>query len=95
MNNTRVYDSRDGTWIDLGNVSAVHWSPDEERLLYIQGGYLSLLTSRQTEKLVSMNRLGTVAGVAISADGERAFLLAAVAGPLDVWEFALPRRANK
>lgn len=95
MNNTRVYDSRDGSWINLGSVSAVQWSPDEEQLLYIEGGYLSRLANRQTERLCSTNRLGTVAGVAVSADGERAFLLAGAAGPLDIWEFALPHKANK
>jgi hypothetical protein len=96
-NHTRVYDSRNGTWIDLGAVSGVQWSPDEERLLYVETSsqYLSLLTGRRVERICHLNRLGLLAQVAFAADGNRAFVLAGVAGPLDVWEVALPPRTSK
>ena len=42
-NRSRVYDGRDGSWIDLGRASGVRWSPDEEYLLFVEEGYLSLL----------------------------------------------------
>jgi hypothetical protein len=95
-NNTRVYDSRDGTWIDLGVVSGSTWSPDEERLLYVEtsGASLSLLTNRRVERICTLSRLGALAGAAITADGERVFLLAGLEGALDIWELALPAKTQ-
>ena len=98
-NKGRVYDGRDGSWIDLGVISGAEWSPDEERLLFItaggggEEGYLSLLIDRRTERICTLSKLGPVAKITLSTDGERAFLLAGVAGGLDVWMMALPRRA--
>ena len=37
-NRSRVYDGRDGSWIDLGNISGAQWSPDEEQLLFVGEG---------------------------------------------------------
>jgi uncharacterized protein (TIGR03790 family) len=93
-NNTRVYDARDRSWIDLGVVSGVQWSPDEERLLYFdQGSHtLSLITGRTIQPICLLLRLGNVNGVTFSADGTRAFMLAGIEGALDVWELALPPR---
>jgi len=91
-NRTRVYDGRDGTWIDLGVVSGVQWSPDEERLLYLDTSsqYLSLLTNRRIQSICPLGTLGALARIAFTNDGGRAFLLAGMAGHLDVWEIALP-----
>ena len=33
---SRVYDGRDRSWIDLGTVLAAYWSPDEERLVFLE-----------------------------------------------------------
>jgi hypothetical protein len=87
---TRVYDGRDGSWVDLGNVSGAQWSPDEEELLFVEVGYLSLLVDHRIERLCELNRIGPVAGAVISAGGDRAFLLAGIGGGLDVWMTALP-----
>jgi hypothetical protein len=81
----------------LGEVLQAQWSPDEERLLFVGktgegAGYLSLLSSHKIEPLCDMGRIGAVGGIAISADGERAFLLAALSGQLNVWMMALPAR---
>jgi hypothetical protein len=89
---SRVYDGRDGSWVDLGKVSGAAWSPDEEELLFVEEGYLSLLVDHRIEKLCELSRMGTIAAAAISADGERAFLLAGIGGGLDVWMTALPTR---
>jgi uncharacterized protein (TIGR03790 family) len=94
-NRTRVYDGRDRSWRDLGEVVRAQWSPDEERLLFISkagegSGHLSLLAGRKAEPLCDMGRIGAIAGMAISADGERAFLLALLSGQLNVWMMALP-----
>lgn len=96
-NKTRVYDGRDRSWIELGEVLQAQWSPDEERLLFVakagEGhGSLSLLSGRKIEPLCDMGRMGAVGSMAISADGERAFLLAALSGQLNVWMMALPAR---
>ena len=89
-NRSRVYDSRDGSWFDLGRVSGAQWSPDEERLLFVEEGYLSLLVEHRVEKLCDLTRIGPVGGAVISAGGDRAFLLAGIGGGLDVWMIALP-----
>ena len=89
---TRVYDGRDSSWVDLGKVSGARWSPDEEELLFVEEGYLSLLVGHRIEKLCELSRIGPVAGAVISADGEKAFLLAGIGGGLDVWMTALPPR---
>jgi len=97
---SRVYDGRDRSWIDLGVTSAAQWSPDEERLLFIEAGanadsqpYLSLLVDRKIEKLCPLTRIGPMGGAVISEDGEKAFLLAGIGGGLDVWMMSLPPRA--
>jgi uncharacterized protein (TIGR03790 family) len=96
-NKTRVYDGRNRRWIDLGEVLQAQWSPDEERLLFIGragegAGFLSILSGSRTESLCDMRRIGAVGGMAISGDGERAFLLAALSGQFNVWMIALPPR---
>ena len=90
-NRSRVYDGRDGSWIDLGKVSGAQWSPDEERLLFEADGYLSLLVGRRIEKLCELTRIGPVAKAVISAGGDKAFLLAGIGGGLDVWMMPCPR----
>ena len=89
---SRVYDGRDGSWIDLGRVSEAQWSPDEERLLFAEEGYLSLLVDHRVEKLCDLTRIGPIRGAVISAEGDKAFLLAGIGGGLDVWMIALPPR---
>ena len=91
-NKSRVYDGRDGSWIDLGKISGAQWSPDEEQLLFEEEGYLSLLVEHRIEKLCDLSRIGPVARAAISAGGDKAFLLAGIGGGLDVWMMALPPR---
>ena len=90
---SRVYDGRDGSWIDLGRVSGAQWSPDEERLLFAEEGYLSLLVEHRIEKLCDLTRIGPLGGAVITAGGDKAFLLAGIGGGLDVWMMALPPRA--
>jgi dipeptidyl aminopeptidase/acylaminoacyl peptidase len=92
-NRSRVYDGRDDSWIDLGRVSGGQWSPDEERLLFVEEGYLSLLVEHRIEKLCDLSRTGPVARAVISAEGDKAFLLAGIGGGLNVWMIALPPRA--
>jgi hypothetical protein len=94
-NRNRVYDGRDDSWTELGAVSAAEWSPDEERLVFVDPGegYLSILIGRRIERLCAMARIGRVAGIAIPNGGDRAFLLAGVTGGLDVWMMALPPMA--
>src|ERR1035438_2605903 len=70
---SRVYDGRDGSWIDLGRVSEAQWSPDEERLLFAEEGYLSLLVDHRVEKLCDLTRIGPIRGAVISAEGDKAF----------------------
>jgi uncharacterized protein (TIGR03790 family) len=91
-NKSRVYDGRDDSWIDLGAVSAAAWSPDEERLVFVEpgDGYLSILIGRRMERLSSMARIGPVAGISIPQGGETVFLLAGLSGQLDVWMTSLP-----
>jgi uncharacterized protein (TIGR03790 family) len=95
-NRSRVYDGRDDSWVDLGSISAAQWSPDEERLVFVEPGegYLSILIGRRIERLSPMARIGRVAGIAIPNGGDKAFLLAGIGGGLDVWMVALPPQAK-
>ncbi len=94
-NRSRVYDGRDGSWIDLGRISGAQWSPDEERLLFVEEGYLSLLVEHRMEKLCDLTRIGPVGSAVISTGGDKAFLLAGIGGGLDVWMIALPPRVPR
>jgi uncharacterized protein (TIGR03790 family) len=91
---SRVYDGRDLSWIDLGNVVAAAWSPDEERLLFVTSdggsGSLSLLAGHAITQICDMGRIGAVAKLAFSDKPDRAFLLAGMDGQLNVFEVALP-----
>jgi hypothetical protein len=96
----RVYDGRDRSWTTLPSLTAAQWSPDESRLLYTETEhqnsavprYLSLLTGRQTERLCDINRIGDIAGVALSNNGDTAFLLAGADAGMQVFMLALPPR---
>jgi uncharacterized protein (TIGR03790 family) len=92
---SRIYDGRDGSWTDLGTVTLAAWSHDEERLLYLEQtgpteAWLSLLIGRQTHRLCPISRIGALAGMAFTAKGDRAFLLAGLSGQFNVWMMALP-----
>jgi hypothetical protein len=92
---SRVYDVRDRDWIDLGTVVTAAWSPDEERLLFVEsygssGALLSLLTGRTVTQLCDMRKVGAVAKIAFSDKPDRAFLLAAMDGQFNVFLVALP-----
>ena len=92
---SRAYDNRDRSWIDLGVVVAGQWSPDEERLLFVNRvepseTYLSILINGKVERLCDFNRIGSLEGMVIAAGGEKAFLLAGIDGQQDVWMTALP-----
>jgi hypothetical protein len=95
---SRVYDGRDGTWIDLGSVSGAVWSQDENRLLFVETGpnggegFLSLLIGREILKLCPTSRIGSLAKAFIPANDDTAFLLAGLSGGLEVWMTALPPR---
>jgi uncharacterized protein (TIGR03790 family) len=91
-NRSRVYDGRDGSWIDLGRASGVRWSPDEEELLFVEDGYLSILLENRIERLCDLTRIGSVGNAVITEGGDKAFLLAGIGGMLDVWMIALPPR---
>jgi len=94
----RAYDGRDGTWKDLGIVAEAGWSPDEESLLFVEAadgsdaGSLSFLSGRTIQQLCPISRIGRVIKLAFSADQNRAFLLAGLAGQIDVWMMPLPPR---
>jgi uncharacterized protein (TIGR03790 family) len=96
---SRIYDGRDGSWKDLGHILEAEWSPDEERLLFVDAGdgtepgYLSLFSGGSVQRLCPMNRIGQVGKLAFSAEGTRAFLLATLAGQADVWMISLPPRS--
>jgi uncharacterized protein (TIGR03790 family) len=99
-NKTRVYDGRDRSWTELGEVLQAQWSPDEERLLFVsragEGAVsLSLLFNRKIEPLCDMGKIGAVGGIVFSADGERAFLLSALTGQANIWMMALPPRSQQ
>lgn len=96
---SRVYDGSNRNWVDLGTISAAQWSPDEERLLFVESTpkageltpvFLSLLSDGNIQRLCSFERIGQLAQIGFSTDGKRAFLLAALNGSLDVWMMALP-----
>ncbi len=95
-NKTRIYDGRDRSWTELGEVTQAQWSPDEERLLFISKdgdrAILSVLLSHKVETLCDTARTGVVGRMAFSANGERAFLLSTLDGQADVWMIALPPR---
>ncbi len=84
---SKLYDGRDGTWKDLGFILESAWSPDEERLLFVDAGnatepgYLSLLSGTSIERLCPMSRIGQVGKIVFSADQTKAYLLATLAGP--------------
>ena len=92
---SRVYDGRDGSWLDLGTVVTAAWSPDEERLLFVasdggSGGSLSLLAGRAITQICDIAKIGAVAKMAFSDKPDRAFLLAEMDGQLNVYQVALP-----
>ncbi|HJT89012.1 MAG TPA: hypothetical protein VJ732_14180, partial [Bryobacteraceae bacterium] len=94
---SRVYDGRDNSWLDLGAVSEAQWSPDEQRLLFVQPasggepGTLRLLAGRQVRTLYDLKKIGPVAHIAF-ASHDRVFLQAAPTGEAGVWMMALPPR---
>jgi hypothetical protein len=96
----RIYDGRDRTWTTLPLLTGGQWSPDENRMLYIEAerrdgalnpSFLSLLTGRRTQHLCEMDRIGDIANVLLSRNGETAFLLAGADAGLRVWMMPLPR----
>lgn len=92
---SRVYDSRDGSWIDLGMTVGGEWSSDEERLLLISReapsqAYLAALIDGRITRLCDFAFIGRMENMAITADGKKAFILAGLSGQLDVWMTALP-----
>jgi uncharacterized protein (TIGR03790 family) len=96
---SRAYDGRDRSWMDLGTVLAAYWSPDEERLVFLEAARregrlvptrLALLDGRRVRRLGPFERIGQLAGATFSADGETLFLLAGLAGGLDVWMTVVP-----
>jgi uncharacterized protein (TIGR03790 family) len=96
----RIYDGRDRTWTTLPLLTGGQWSPDENRMLYIEAerrdgalnpSFLSLLTGRQTQHLCDLDRIGDIAAVTFSRSGETAFLLAGADAGLRVWMMPLPR----
>ena len=98
----RIYDGRDRSWTDLGVVFGAQWSPDEQRLLFVElegkdapssHRFLSLLTGRRIRKLCEFDRIGELRKAVLSEDGERAFLLAGLAGGIEVWMMSLTPQA--
>ena len=94
-----VYDGRSRSWIPLPPVLMAQWSPDEERLLYVEAEqrdtgvvprYLSLLTGNKNEQLCDMGRIGEVGAMAFANGGETIFLLAGSEGGWQVWMMDLP-----
>lgn len=95
----RIYDGRNGSWTDLGTIAEAQWSADEERLLFIESTkrsgespptFLSAMIDGTVRRLCEFEKIGQVAQIAIAASGERVFLLAGLAGTLDVWMTQLP-----
>jgi hypothetical protein len=93
---SRLYDGRNGTWKDMGFILESAWSPDEERLLFVDAGsssepgYLSLLSGTSVERLCPMSRIGLVGKIVFAADQTKAYLLATLAFQADVWMIPLP-----
>jgi uncharacterized protein (TIGR03790 family) len=98
---SRIYDGRDGSWKDLGFILESAWSPDEERLLFVDAGnatepgYLSLMSGTEVERLCPMSRIGQVGKIVFSADQTKAYLLATLAAQADVWMIPVPPRTGK
>ncbi|HEV2447437.1 MAG TPA: TIGR03790 family protein [Candidatus Sulfopaludibacter sp.] len=99
--NSRVYDGRTRSWTALPPVLLAQWSPDEERLLYVEAErqgtefvprYLSLLDGARSERLCDIGRLGEAATMLLTRSGETAFLLAGPEGGWQVWVTSLPAR---
>jgi hypothetical protein len=97
----RVYDGRSRSWSPLPSMLMAQWSPDEERLLFIEAErqeknlvprYLSLWDGRQTARLSDMTHLGEVAAVTFARGGDDAFILSGGNDALDVWMMAMPAR---
>jgi len=87
---SRVYDGRDGSWLDLGSVVTAAWSPDEERLLFVasdggSGRNLMLLAGRAITQICDIGRIGAVAKMVFSHKPDRAFLLAGMDWQLNVF----------
>jgi uncharacterized protein (TIGR03790 family) len=100
----RLYDGRDSSWTQLPPLMAAQFSPDENRLLYVeaehQGGatvprFLSLLTGRQSQQLCDFNRIGDIGGMAFSRNAEAAFLLAGPDTGLQIWMMSLPHAVER
>jgi uncharacterized protein (TIGR03790 family) len=98
---SKLYDGRDDSWRDLGFVLESAWSPDEERLLFVDAGsptepgYLSLMSGTLVERLCPMSRIGEVGKILFSADQTKAYLLATLAAQPDVWMIPIPARTAK
>jgi hypothetical protein len=97
--NLRVYDGRSRAWSPLLPMLMAQWSPDEERLLFIEAErqdrnlvprYLSLWDGRQTARLCDMGRIGDVAAMTFARGGDVAFILSGGNDALDVWMMAMP-----
>ena len=98
--NLRIYDGRSRSWSPMPPLLMAQWSPDEERLLFIEAErsdknlvprHLSLWDGRQTARLCDMGRIGDVAAMGFARGGDAAFLLSGGNDALDVWMTALPR----
>jgi hypothetical protein len=96
----QVYDGRDGSWLALPPILAAQWSPNEERLLYVEAErqnsevipkHLSLLNGRNNSPICELTRIGDVASMALTTGDQSAFLLSGPPGALQVWMMALPR----
>jgi len=92
---SRVYDGRDRSWVDIGTVTAAVWSPDEERLLFLESAgpserYLSVLSGRTVQRICSLDRIGNIAKIEISDKKDWAFLLAGLSSQANVWMLPLP-----
>lgn len=94
----RVYDGPTASWTDLGAVTAAIWSPDEERLLFVQKEgeeqYLALLDGHAITRLCDLQRIGAILKVELSARKDYAFLLSGFPGRANAWMIALPPSAD-
>lgn len=97
----RIYDGRDRSWTSLPPMVSAFWSPDEERLLYVEAEprdgtlvpqYLSLLDGKTSGRICDLGRLGDIGSPALTNDGRTAFLLAGPPGEAHVWMIALPAK---
>lgn len=93
-NKDRVYDGGDESWTDLGSVAAATWSPDEQRLLFVQKEsdeqYLSLLSGRTITRICDLRRIGSIAKMDLTNRKDYAFLLSGIPGRTNAWIVALP-----